>query len=268
LITALQALAALNVLYVAAHIVFDVIEGTQTAPPLAVALGLTLFSGAPLALAALVRRLSRATIDIKKPLALLTLRSERYEIPLASIDAARPFWLPLPSPGVALVMRSGRRFRYRLLLTDPSKLLEALADALPSARPALNHPAVAFARARAELTRRRPIFWILKFGVIPLVIAIILFRLHQYIVYGGPFGQYRLLGLAAYLKTFAITWAGTAGGLVVYAGIWRLAAEALALPLTLALPSRARAIRRSAEALCQVAYFGIAPAYVALRLLL
>jgi len=263
----LQVVAVLNLLYITAHIVHDILEGTQTATRLAVALGLAVFSGVPWAAAALLRRLLAATVEIQPPLVVLTMRRARFEIPLASIVALRPFRLPLPGPGVALEMTSGRLFRHRLQLDDPGALLAALEDALPAARAAQGHASVAHARAKHDLGRQGLRRWLIKFGLFPLALTIVLFRLHQYIVYGGPFGEYRLHGLGAYLKTFAEFWAGTAGGLVVYASLVRLAAEAAALPLTWALPSRARLLRRVVEILCLIAYFGLIPAYVLFRLL-
>lgn len=264
---ALQAIAALNVLYIAAHLAFGIFMGVQTAPPLLLALGLSVFSGVPWAVVALLRRLFTATVELKPPLLLLTLRRARFEIPLASVTALRPFWLPLPGPGVSLQMTSGRSFRYRLGLADPSALLSALGAALPSAQSALGHPSIAYARERYLLAPRRWYFWLAKFGLFPLALTVILFRLDQIITYGGPFGQYHLFGLMPYLKSFAVVWAGTAGGLVVYAGSVRLAVEALALPLSLALPSHARLIRRLGEGLCLLAYFGLVPAVVLILLL-
>jgi hypothetical protein len=93
--------------------------------------------------------------------------------------------------------------------------------------------------------------------------AIIFFRLHQYIVFGGAFGQYRMFGLAAYLKAFATVWAGTVGQLFVYACVVRLVAELITLPLTWAIPARAHSLRRAAEIFGYLAYFGVVPAYVA-----
>lgn len=264
---ALQALAAGNLLYIAAHVVHDSVEGTESAPPLVVALGIGVFSGVPLAAVALLRRLLAATVDVQPPLLVLTLRHARFEIPLASITAVRPWRLPLPGPGLGLEMKSGRRFRHGLQLADPGALLSALGAALPSAASALGHASVAYAGARHRARRGRA-FWIVKFVLLPLVLTVILFRLHQLIMYGGPFGQYRLFGLAAYLQSFGAFWAGTLGGLVLYAALWRLLAEAAALLLTWALPSRARGVRRAVEILCLIAYFGLVPAYVLARLLL
>lgn len=267
-VVSLQLLAALNVLYLAASILYDIVEGAQTAPPEIVALGLAVLSGIPWVAVALIRRLLSATLEIRPTLLVLTLRRARFEIPLASVAAIRPWWLPAPGPGLTLKMSSGRRFRYRLQLADPGALISAIGPALPSAASTLSHPSIAYARARHLLVRRRWYFWLVKYGVLPLALTVILFRLHQYIVFGGPFGQYRLFGLTAYLKSFLTFWAGTAGGLVVYAGLVRLLAEVVALALTAALPSRALIVRRSVEIFCQLVYFGLVPAYVVARLLL
>jgi hypothetical protein len=258
---ALPALAAGNILYLAAHLVLDSIEGTRSAPPLAVALGILVLSGAPWLAAALLRRALKATVTVGPSEIVVTLRKAQYQIPIASITEIRALKLPLPGPGVAFVMKSGRLFRYRLELADPGAFLSALP--IPSAPSASAHPAVAFGRERALLVRRSWLFLVFKYGLFPLAFAIIFFRLHQYIVFGGPFGQYRMFGLAAYLKSFAAVWAGTLGQLFVYACVARALAEALAFSLTWAVPSRARFLRRAAEGFCYLAYFGLVPAYVA-----
>jgi len=267
-IVALEVIAVLNLLYIAAAIVHDIFEGTQAAPPLVVAFGLTVFSGLPWALAALLLRLAKGTLEVEASQLVLSLRQARFEIPRSSVKDVRPLRLPLPGAGVALEMSSGRLFRYRLQSADPSELMSAVCATLPSAQSPQKPPSIAYARAKYELGRRGWVYWFVKYGLLPLAITLILFRLHQYIVFGGFFGQYHLLGLGPYLKTFGTYWASTMGGLVVYAGVVRLVFEALALPLTWALPARARIIRHAVEILCQFSYFGLAPAYVAARLLL
>jgi hypothetical protein len=263
----LQALAAVNVLYIAYNLALDILEGTQRAPPLVVAEGLVLLSGLPWGIEMLIRRIAWAVVEVSATHLVLTLRGTRYEIPLASVTAMRPFAVPLPAPGLGLVMTSGRLFRYRLLLADPGLLLSALGARLPLAASALGHPAIAHAQARRTSARRRWILGLAKFFLFPLALTVLLFRLNQMIMFGGPFGQYHLLGLASYLKSFALFWAGTAGGLAVYAGVVRLLAEGPALLLTRVFPSRARLIRGVTEALCSIAYFGLVPAYVLILLL-
>jgi hypothetical protein len=257
---ALQVIAALNVLYLAQAIALDVLEGTQRAHPLALAQGLVLFSAVPLGLVALARRLARARLEISPAHILVESARTRFEIPFSSVKAVEPLRLPLPGSALALVMQSGDRFRQRFELADPGVFLSALGARLPSAEKALEHPTVRYARAR-HLGRRRWYWGFVKLFVLPLILTVILFRLHQFIVFGGPFGQYHLFGLGPYLRSFALLWAGTAGGLVVYAAVVRLVAEFLSFFFTYAAPSRDRLIRRVAEIFCLLAYFGLVPAY-------
>ena len=260
---ALRLVAVLNVLYLAAFIVRDIVTGSRGAPPLQIVMGLALFSGGPLLLALLVGMASKGTIAIEAEKLVLTLRRERFEIPMASIAAVRPFLLPLPGPGIRLVLASNRSFERRLVLPDPAALLVAL----PSAESALSHPTVLFATARRTHGRRRWLYFVVKYGVVPLAFTIILFRLHQYIMYGGAFGQYHLYGLGPYLRAFLLRWAGVGGGLVVYAGLVRFALEVVALGATYLFRAHARGIRRAAEVLADIAYFFVIPAYVLAMLL-
>lgn len=270
LLILLPALAAANIVYLAAHILRDALEGTRSAPPVAVALGITVISGVPWLAARIGRRALEATVAIEPLEIVVTLAraQAQYKIPLASVAEVRALRFPLPGAGVALILKSGRRFRYRLEPADPGALLEALAGALPSAQGALSAPSTAFGRERDLQARRGPVFYLLKYGVFPLIFAVIVFRLNQYIVFGGPFGQYRMFGLAAYLKSFAAMWVGVAGQLFVYACVVRLAAEALVFALTWALPYHARPLRRATEVFCHyVAYFILVPVVFAVLLL-
>ncbi|MRG91419.1 hypothetical protein [Polyangium spumosum] len=267
LAVALRLAALLNVLYVAAHIVGDMVTGSKTAPPLAVASGIALFSGGPLLVAFLLGRAHRGKAQIGPERLAIDLRRERFEIPMASIEGVRPWRLPLPGPGIRLVLGSNRSFQRRLALRDPAGLLKALGEVLPAARLALDHPAIRFAEARRAHGRRRWPYFVAKYGVLPLALAIVLFRLHQYIVFGGPFGQYHLMGLGPYVSAFLLRWVGVLGALVVYAGLVRIVVEVLSLGLSYLLPGRAKGVRRAAEILADVAYFMLVPGYVLSHLL-
>jgi apolipoprotein N-acyltransferase len=262
---ALSVLAVANLVYIGAHIVLDSIQGTRSAPPLAIALGALAFSGAPWLATALISRAVKAAVAVSESAIDVKLRGDQYTIPIASIVEIRALKIPFPWPGLVFIMKSGRPFRYRLLLADPGLLLSALP--IPSAKAAAAHPAVAFGRARSLLVRRGWLYLLFKYGVFPVVFAIIFFRLHQYIVFGGAFGQYHMFGLEAYLKSFATVWVGTVGQLVVYACAVRLAVELLAFPLTWAIPGRAHSLRRAAEIFVYLAYFGLVPAFIAFLLL-
>ncbi|MEO5728026.1 MAG: hypothetical protein ABI134_10720 [Byssovorax sp.] len=264
---ALRLAALFNVLYIAAFIVRDIVTGSRGAPPLAIAMGLAVFSGGPFLLALFIAHASKGRLAIEPEKLVLTLRRERFEVPLASITAIRPLRLPLPGPGLRIVLASNRSFERRLVLPDPAALLSALAEALPSARSALTHPAIRFATARHIHGRRRWPYFAVKYGLVPLAFAVVLFRLHQYIMYGGAFGQYHLSGLGPYLRAFLLRWTGVAGGLVVYAGLVRFAVEVLSFGGTYLFAAHARGIRRAAEIAADIAYFVLMPAYVLAMLL-
>lgn len=127
---------------------------------------------------------------------------------------------------------------------------------------------VAYIDAKARPGWRPRLLAILKWGILPLAMAVIFFRLDQYIVYGGPWGLYRAQGLGAYLTAFATYWLGAASYMVLYASVVRIAVEPLALAATLLIARRARLVRAIAEGVCQFAYFVLLPAYVAVRLLI
>ncbi|WP_394825509.1 hypothetical protein [Pendulispora albinea] len=265
---ALQMVAVTNLAYLVEHIVYDFVDGTQTAPPLAVALGLALFSGVPWLAVALVRRWVSGTLDVDGAHWVLGLRRARIEIPRAALGSIRPFALPLPEPGLVLTTSSGRRFR--LAVDDAGAVLGqlgSLADGRAQAVTVSGGATVAYADAKRG--HARPRAWLLaaKWLVLPLALAVILFRLDQYIVFGGAFGQYYAFGLGAYLRSFGTYWAGTTAYLVIYASVVRLCVEPLALLVTSIAPGRARPVRRIAESVCWLAYFGLVPAYVAFRLL-
>ncbi len=65
-----------------------------------------------------------------------------------------------------------------------------------------------------------------KFVLLPVVLALPAFHLHQNIAYGGMFGEYYTFGLKAYLTTFALWWAAWAIGVVLTAAALRALIEA------------------------------------------
>lgn len=264
---ALRALAALNVVYLGVNVFSDIAMGTDNAPPLPAALGFLTLSALPWLVAALIGRVFRATLEVEATRLSLRLGATSYEIPLSSVKAVRPFALPLPGPGLALEMGEERLFRYRLQIDAPGALLSALAADFEPARAARVLAPVAYADARRETSQRRWYYHALKWVALPLTIALVLFRLNQYIMYGGAFGQYHMQGPGPYLKSLALYWAGATAGLALYAAVLRAVAEPAVFAATWLAPTRARTLRRAAEVLCQIAYFVLVPAYVAFRLL-
>jgi apolipoprotein N-acyltransferase len=123
-----------------------------------------------------------------------------------------------------------------------------------------------WARARSPWRRR----WsdrLAKFPLFALGPAAVLFYTHQHIAYGGLFGEWYLLGPAAWLRTLALHWATMTIYLGLYAAVLRAVAEAAALLAARVAPPRAAGVRRAVERACQVAYFGGVPLLLALRFL-
>lgn len=187
-------------------------------------------------------------------------RRQRIEIPCDAIDRVVPWTVPLPSSGVWLRLRSGRRFRYGLQVADPIALIEALAQAgaAEPARGAPEHWIATYARSKNRAAPR----WYhlaLKFVGFSLVPTLPLFRLHQWIAYGGTFGEYHTYGLQAYLLAFGIYWATFTVYVVLYAAALRAVAETVALAATWVTPARAASVRRVVEIADRCLYYGGVP---------
>lgn len=185
-------------------------------------------------------------------------RGRRVEIPLDAVAEAVPWRVPLPRPGVTLRLRAGGSLS--VALDDPGTLLVLL-----GADP--DRPIVRWAAAR---TRARRGAWyrpLLRYPVFGLVPGAILFRTHQWIAYGGTFGQYYLLGLRAYLGTFAIYWATVTMYLVLWSNLCRLVVEAVTLVGAWAAPADVTALRQRAERAWTLSYYGGALLVLVLRLL-
>jgi hypothetical protein len=260
-------LSAVNLLHLVALSLLGILEGYDVLSPLDMLIRLAVFSLLPTVLAWLLGRFTAATLLVEPSRLVLAPRGVRFELPRESVTGVEPWRLPLPGAGVALRMKSGRLFQYRLQVPNPTPLLTALGGSLPSATAAAAHPSSRFGQARHDWRPRffdKPAF---KFGLFPLFPTAVMFRAHQYITYGGAFGEYDTLGLGAYLKTFAGYWIGFTTGLLLFACFWRLLAEALAFPLTWLMPTRARGIRIASEWLCRLVYYVGFPALMAQRFL-
>jgi len=216
----------------------------------------------PALAAELIGRALRAEIALAGD-ALCVRRADRIvEVPISAISRLIPWTVPLPAPGLSLRLRSGRRLRLQLQVDDPAPLLAQL-----SGPPAALAASVAYAHARATAPGWRWYHYAAKFVAFPLVPVAVLFNAHQHIAYGGTLGEYYLLGLGAYLETFAIYWAMVMLYLVLYAGTWRCAAELVAWAATWAAPSRAARVRPIVEVACGLLYYAGIPALLAVRFL-
>jgi apolipoprotein N-acyltransferase len=184
-------------------------------------------------------------------------RRQRIEIPSAAIERAAPWAVPLPAGGLWLRLKSGRRFRYGLQVADPVAFIDALVQvgAPPSVRDASQLPAAIYTRSKIGVSPR----WyhrILKFVVLALVPALPLFRLHQWISYGGTFGEYYMYGLKAYLLGLGIYWAAASVYLVLYAAVLRAIAEPIVWAAAYLAPLQTSRVRRAVEIANRLLYYG------------
>jgi len=121
-------------------------------------------------------------------------------------------------------------------------------------------PAAVYGRSRVHPRRwYRPL---LEYVVFALVPAIPLFRLHQWVAYGGTFGEYYTYGLQAYLLGFAAYWWTFTIYLVLYAAVLRAAAEGIVLTTAWIMPARVARVRTVVEWVYLVLYFGSVPAFL------
>jgi len=228
------------------------------------------FSGlclAPGIAAWILERAFAAMVSIEDSMLVLQDRWQRVEIRATAIDRVTPWMIPLPSSGVWVRLKSGRRFRYELQVSDPIAVIEALADA-----GAPEHVRTAGAASGSHLrtmeaqrvaTMNHPA---LKFLVFALVPTLPLFRLHQWVAYGATFGEYYTYGLTAYLLAFALL-GDVPIYLVLYAAALRAVAETVAFVVAYLAPSHAATARRTVEIADGILYYGGVPVLLILMFL-
>jgi apolipoprotein N-acyltransferase len=211
----------------------------------------------------LLARAFAATVALEGGMLVIQRRDQRIEIPCDAIVDLVPWTIPLPAGGLWLRLRSGRRFGYGLQVPDPSAFAEALADAgaAEGVRATSQHPAALYARSQAGAPRRwfHPLLTFVAFALVP---AVPLFRLHQWIAYGGTFGEYYTYGLQAYLLGFAIYWVTFTIYLVLYAAVLRATAEIVVVVTVWSAPGWVRKVRRIVEMTRRILYFGGIPVFL------
>lgn len=195
-------------------------------------------------------------------------RHSRIEIPLESIASLRIWRMPLPGSGVDLRLASGRRLEKGLVLTRPRHLRDALTAAgrqVPF-EGRIGATIAGFVEARGLASRPRMDSRLLKFLVFPLLPALVAFRLHQVIAFGGAFGEYYTYGALAWLTGLLIWWASWAIGLMLFAALLRVLIEAACLSVHMVAPGRVTAVRDTLEWAGRVAFYVGVPAWLILRL--
>ena len=222
--------------------------------------GYGLFVVLPLLLAWSLRRWSRGELRFESAHVVIDRPRERIEIPHGAITALRAWRLPVPGPGLDLVLGSGRR--WSMALASPSAAGDAWRGAHATGR------LLALAEQRARAHRPRWDHALLKFGLFPLLPALIAFRLHQVIAFGGFFGEWLTFGPAAWFTGLAIWWAAWSLGLMLFAAALRIALEGIAFMASwLLAPARQTMLREAGEWLLRGIYYVGAPTALVWRLL-
>lgn len=219
----------------------------------------------PEAAAWVLLRTCRAQARVADGLLVLTRGGRQLELPLQDIAALQPWRLPLPATGVSLRLNSGGHWSWGLVSPDPWALARALAVAVHEQPPSRSWWAYARGRAQRPFSRlAQPGF---KFLLLPLLLAVPAFQLHQRIAYGSPFGELYSYGLGAYLTAFGLWWAAWIAGVVLCAAAVRALVEAGALAGGLLRPAEAGVARAWLERLGLLALYLGLPAWLLMRAL-
>ena len=217
----------------------------------------------PEAAAAWLLLASRAEVQLQD--GQLTLRRGPHQLQIAAADIAslRPWRLPLPGTGATLRLHGGPPWPPGLMLRDPWALAAALRVPVDTGPARLS----AYLRSLAQ----RPRTWLDHAAVqgllLPLLLAVPAFLLHQNIAYGSPLGELYSFGLTAYLRAFGLWWAAWIAGVAVYAAVLRLGVEALALTATCIRPAGTRALRPALETAMRALLYAGLPALLLWRAL-
>lgn len=241
-------------------------DGTLTGNTLALIRTFTALCLLPEALAWCLMRAHTAQAKLAEGQLQLTRGAQQLVLPLQDIAALLPWRLPLPAEGAALRLASGQAWPWQLATRDPWALAAALGVTPPPARASRTAAALdAWARSRAATPHGRLAQPVFKWLLLPLLLAVPAFHLHQNIAYGSPFGEFYSFGLTAYLSAFALWWAAWFMGVVLCTAGLRAAIETVALTGVLIEPGAATAQRVALERIgVLLLYLGL-PAWLALR---
>ncbi|KQW46410.1 apolipoprotein acyltransferase [Pelomonas sp. Root662] len=211
----------------------------------------------PEAAAWAVLRACTAHVTLTHGVLVLARGQRRLDIPLHNIAAVEPWRLLLPGAGASLRLATGERWPHGLALPDAWALARALGVPI--------HQRGAYARSRAQHRPNRLAKPALKFLLLPMLLAVPAFQLHQKIAYGSAFGEFYSFGLGAYLTAFGLWWAAWIAGVVLCAAAVRAVVEAVSFAAALARPQEALAWRTWLERLGLLTLYLGLPAWLLLR---
>lgn len=174
-------------------------------------------------------------------------RGERIELDQDAIFDVALWQVPAPGLGLTVKLAPRGERRVELQAEAPARLLRQVFPTASRAFGDPRPPSVAYAEARAAFGTRRLFRFVVRFVVFPLVPTFIIFRLHQYIGYGGLLGQYHLHGLQPYLSTLAFHWILVLMYLVLWAAVLRALAELVSVGVSRLAPEKAMVARAWVE---------------------
>ena len=205
----------------------------------------------------------RARLNVDGHALALSRRGRVQVLEGSAIASVQPWALPLPDEGATLALAG--RAPLAIAGIDAGTLVQALALPMPSEPRAARLAIAAADRLRA----RRP--WLgqplLKFGLFPLLPALIAFRLHQVIAFGGTFGEALTHGWGAWFLALGLWWARWIVNLVLLAGVLRVGIELFQAVMQRRAPAQAGASRQALEGAARLAYYVGIPAWLAWRIL-
>lgn len=219
----------------------------------------------PLVLAWALSRWLRASVDFQADQLVIDTGPRRIGIPLSAIDRVALWRMPLPQPGVDLLLRSGARIGVGL--ARPRALLERLrAAGVPSPWTAADDRRSEHLEARASARH-----WLdhaaLKYALFPLLLSLPAFRLHQIIAFGGTFGELQTFGAGAWWTGLLLWWAAWALGLMLLGAVLRLLIELLHRLLQVRAIDTQYGARLRLEAASRAVYYLGVPLWLGWRLL-
>ncbi|MBT9595958.1 MAG: apolipoprotein N-acyltransferase [Vitreoscilla sp.] len=255
----LRAVSRLGVLGLGLALLLDEGLRTQVLLQMRLAGALVLL---PEAAAACLLAAYRSRVSIEQGVLVFQRGGQRLELPVHQLAALQHWRLPLPGPGATLQLASGRPWRYGLMVRPTAALARAVAAAGGPEAPPLS----AYQRAREAVGPGLLGNPMMKFAVLPLLLAVPAFHLHQRIAYGSAVGEYLSFGAQAYGLAFLLWWASWVIGVLVVAALLRVGVEAGALLGSVLAPAQAEAQRRGLERAAHgLLYLGL-PAWLLLRI--
>ena len=232
-------------------------DGSLTGSTLALLRMFTALCVVPEAAAWLLMRSSRAQLRVAG--GELHLTKGGQESSLSGITAVTPWRLALPAAGVSIASAGGTTTH--LALRDAWALAAALGVPVSVAPARLGAWLQARARHRPGRLDHPPV----KCLLLPLLLALPAFTLHQNIAYGSPLGEFYSFGLAAYLGAFALWWGAWMAGVAASAAVVRVGIEAAAITAAAVDPAGAPAARSMLERMGQFALYAGMPAWLLVR---